>query len=213
MMRIRISTGAIVLFAALLLLLPLKWLLAALLAGSVHELFHYVCVSLLGGNVREICIGSRGVVMNAQPLSPYRQLLCTLAGPIGSLCLLFFARWLPRTAVCGMIHGLFNLLPLLPLDGGRILQILLFTFLSPPRAARVFRVLQRMIYLCLLAVSVLTAMRFSGFLLIPLFFLLPRILFRGTIMSPKHKRYGHDRITEANPADSAKTGTVHRRRI
>lgn len=212
-MKVKISPGALILLAAFLLLLPLNWLGAAILASLVHELYHILLVYLLGGCVREIQIGSRGVVMITEPLPTFRQLLSTLAGPVGSLSLLLVVRWLPRTAICGLIQGLFNLLPLLPLDGGRILEGVLSAFFSPPKAKRIFTYLQRG-FCGFLAVSCcLLAVRFGAILLIPAFFLLQRGLFGGTIETISHTRYGYDRITETNPADDAKTGAVHRRRI
>lgn len=211
MIKIRFSSYCLIYFAALLLLLPLNWLCAAILAALVHELFHLAAAYLLGGSVREIIIGSRGVVMEAEPLSPGRQWFCSFAGPFGSLLLLMLVRWLPRVAICGLIQGVFNLLPLLPLDGGHMLQQLLYGILKPSTAKCIFQMLQRLIRILLLAIGIASALYFGGFALIPVFFLLPRILFGGTIRRIKHKRYGHDRITETNPAMRAEACQVYRR--
>ena len=41
------------------------------------------------------------------------------------MILLLFAQWLPRTALCSWLLSIYNLFPLLSLDGGRALEILL----------------------------------------------------------------------------------------
>ena len=67
-------------------------------------------------------------------LSPVRELLAAAAGPVGSLSLMLMGRFFPRLALCGLVQGLFNLLPIYPLDGGRILRRALELAL-PDRAA------------------------------------------------------------------------------
>lgn len=122
---IQITPGFYLFAASLLLVLPLPWLMSAMVAAVVHELSHLLCVQLAGGAIREIRIGSGGIVMAAELEGNAREMLCVLAGPAGSALLLLFLRIWPRLAVCGLIQGLFNLLPVYPLDGGRALRCLL----------------------------------------------------------------------------------------
>lgn len=111
-------------FAALLVLtLPLNWLLAALAAAAVHELCHLAAVRALGGEVLEIRVRPGGAVIDAALPEKGRALLAALAGPAGSLLLLSLCRWFPRLSLCGAVQGLFNLLPVRPLDGGRALEL------------------------------------------------------------------------------------------
>ena len=56
-------------------------------------------------------------------MPPGRELLCALAGPAGSLLLAMLP--VPKLALCALIQGMFNLLPLEGLDGGRILGCIL----------------------------------------------------------------------------------------
>lgn len=119
---IRLDPWACVAWAGMVLLLPLQWLLAAVTAAAFHELCHMGAVYALGGEVREIRIGPAGAVMDVMLPGKGRELLAALAGPAGSFLLLFLHRGLPHIALCGLFQGLFNLLPLYPLDGGRVLR-------------------------------------------------------------------------------------------
>lgn len=129
---LRLDPGACLLGAMLLLVLPLPWLLAAATAAAFHELCHLGAVRVLGGQVRSLTVGPGGAVMEARLDGPWRATLAAMAGPAGSLLLLSLLRPAPRLALCGLIQGLFNLLPLYPLDGGRMLRLWL-----PARVSRV----------------------------------------------------------------------------
>lgn len=135
--KLRISPAACISAALLLLLLPLNWLLAAFLAAGFHELCHYIALRLCGMKANNLHIGTNGTVMETAPLSYIQELFCALVGPLGSLSLLLLLRWLPRTAVCAVFHAAYNLLPLYPLDGGRILRCGA-RLLLPPKASDVF---------------------------------------------------------------------------
>ena len=123
--RIRIDYGFYIFAAALLLIIPIRWILAAFLAALAHELGHYLAVRLLGGEISGGEITWRGARMEMFPMSPGRELLCILAGPAASFLLLCLARVFPRVAICGLIQGSYNMLPIAPLDGGRALHCLL----------------------------------------------------------------------------------------
>ena len=116
---VRVDVSACLMGAFLLLTLPLNWLLSALAAAAFHELCHGAAILLLGGRIWGVRIGSGGAVMETEPLSSGKELVCALAGPAGSLLLVLTFRIFPRVAVCALVQGAFNLLPVFPLDGGR----------------------------------------------------------------------------------------------
>lgn len=110
-------------------LIPLQWMAAWLFAVLIHELCHYLVIYLCRGNVYSIELGMGGAKMHAFIPSARREFLCAIAGPAGSLLLLVFARWIPKVAICGFLHAGFNLLPIMPLDGGRAVKSLLYSYL------------------------------------------------------------------------------------
>ena len=128
--RIRIHEDFYFFPAVLLLLLPLRWIVAAFLAALFHELGHYGAVRLLGGSVVSGEISCHGAKMTAAPMSPKAELRSVLAGPAASVLLLLLRHLFPRIAICGLIQGVFNLLPIYPLDGGKALRCIKYMWSS-----------------------------------------------------------------------------------
>ena len=112
--------------ALLLLLLPLDWLAAAIAAALIHELCHILVLYALKGRISGIHIHAGGCVIESAVTGKWREFFCILAGPIGSFSLLLLCRMVPKMAVCGLFQGTYNLIPVLPLDGGRLLRLILY---------------------------------------------------------------------------------------
>ena len=121
--RVEIQPGFGILWALLILTLPMKFLMAAMLAAFFHEACHALAVWCLGGRILNMTITAGGMVMEVSELDVKGECLCALAGPAGSLMLAVLP--FPTLALCGLVQGLFNLIPIMPLDGGRVLGCIL----------------------------------------------------------------------------------------
>ena len=114
------------LFAALMLLtLPLHWLLAAVFAAVFHEGCHWLMLKALGGDMRKIHIAIGGALIESELYGSPLEWMAILAGPVGSISLVFLFQLWPEASLCGLVHGIFNLIPVYPLDGGRLLRYFL----------------------------------------------------------------------------------------
>ena len=147
-------SAAFFLYAALMLLiLPLPWLLAMMIAAAIHELCHMAAICFFREKPGRLYVGARGAEIQLPEMGRGAELVCALMGPLGSICLLLLARWWPRLALCGLIQGLYNLIPLYPMDGGRILQCLAQILLPPPRARRFVNRIEKLWIIALIAAS------------------------------------------------------------
>lgn len=132
--KLRISGWAFVWLALLLLVLPLRWIVSAICAAAVHECCHILAIRLCGGRINGFRVGQSGAVLDTAMLTRHQELLCALAGPAGSALLVLTANRFPRLAVCALFHGIYNLLPLYPLDGGRAIRCAAALFLGEEKA-------------------------------------------------------------------------------
>lgn len=142
------------------LTLPLKWLVAAAAAACIHELFHMAAILLQGGKISRIVIKPLGTVMEAEGISGPQEAVCALAGPLGSLLPVLLIHRIPLIGLCALVQGVFNLLPIYPMDGGRVLLRLL-EILCPANAERLTKRIGLCVLAVLLAVTVVGAVVFA----------------------------------------------------
>jgi Zn-dependent protease len=139
--------------------LALLFFLLGLAASLIlHELGHALVAQRFGLKTREISLTPMGGFSNIDemPETPRVQLLVVLAGPLVSLSLAAIcfaisgagpaeitgpvawsdpdARPIMQLAWLNLVMGLYNLLPIFPMDGGRLLRAVLAWFMPYVRA-------------------------------------------------------------------------------
>ena len=107
-------------------------------AMVLHELAHASAMLACGGKIRRLTLRFADLHMEAAGLGYRQEFLAALAGPLMNLACgaAFRVRW-PAFAAYSLILGLYNLLPVWPLDGGRMMGCLLLERLPPASAERV----------------------------------------------------------------------------
>jgi Zn-dependent protease len=123
------------------------------LSVLVHELSHSVVARGFGLPVRRILLYPLGGVseIEREPQTPGREFLVSAAGPVLSLVLGFASLWLTKLVGEGSIPwivlrqlmyanilvAIFNFLPGLPLDGGRMLRAIIWKLTGRPGTATI----------------------------------------------------------------------------
>ena len=155
------STGGFwLILGALLLAASLRLLFWAAVAAAVHELGHVAAVRALGGRVGSFRLTGVGAVIQPRRermFSYGEECLVALAGPAASVLLAIGAATWGRhfggadayllTGV-SLALGVFNLLPIGPLDGGRILRAVASRWAGPDAGDRVCGLLTKVLYGC-----------------------------------------------------------------
>jgi stage IV sporulation protein FB len=145
--KVFISGGSVLCFSTLCLLASTQFLFITLIAALFHEAGHLLAIKLLGGKITELRIESTGaaIIYDGRRMSYKAELLTALAGPAFSFILAYIAArigrsggefWFTLSGV-SLVLCLFNLLPALTLDGGRMLYMALAHFFTEDTAEKI----------------------------------------------------------------------------
>ncbi len=109
-----------------------------LLAMTVHELAHLLAMKLCQIPALGVSLRLSGAMIRCGFCGYWQEAACAAAGPAASLALGFAViRIAPQLAAVSLLLGMGNLLPVYPLDGGRILRAVLMKKLDEGLAASV----------------------------------------------------------------------------
>jgi len=141
--RISVSWPFVFVLFILVLFFPLADLLPILFAALIHELGHCSAVLACGGRLDKIELGLAGAELyyRGERLSYGRDALIAAAGPFANMLAVWLSHefFRPQWAYfsgLNLLYCVFNLLPALPLDGGRILYALAAVWAGSENAER-----------------------------------------------------------------------------
>jgi Zn-dependent protease len=130
----------------------LIWIPILFISVLIHELAHAAMIGILGfGSSHVVLTGMGGVTINQRRARPWQDLLISVAGPASSFGLFFLSIWvarnvpaaqtdrmlqvlMPDLASANFFWGIFNLIPVPPLDGGHATREFFRMFLSERNA-------------------------------------------------------------------------------
>lgn len=125
----------------------LVWAPVIFISILFHELAHAGTIAAFGFGSSQIVLGGMGgVTINERKAKAWQDMLISAAGPMSSFALAFICRaiylsvpaaqndkmmmvFLPLMYWAGIVWGIFNLLPIPPLDGGKAFRNLLRTLM------------------------------------------------------------------------------------
>jgi Zn-dependent protease len=135
----------------------LLWIPVLFISVLFHELAHAGAIALFGYGSSQIVLGGMGgLTINRRQARPWHDMLISLAGPLASFALAFLIAFLrtripytgrdpmliallPILSAANLYWGIFNLIPVPPLDGGHVVRHFFRTFL-PEKTAFVISV-------------------------------------------------------------------------
>jgi len=174
--RIKISAEAALIAAFLYYIGDFGMIAAVLLPVLVHELGHLGALKALGLRATGLRVELRGFCIEYEgEAGRLGHALAAFAGPLAGVIYALAAatagrlsgyEWLSLTAGISIILSAFNLLPAMPLDGGRIAQSLLCAALGERAGERGIRFLSTAVGAALLVAGTLMTAAGGGIALL-----------------------------------------------
>lgn len=122
--RLSISPAFVALLCGMIYLDGSGFTVPFLLSCALHEAGHLMVMRLFDLHPARIHIGLTGTVISTVFLSHMTECLAALAGPLmNAVLVLCFRRLWPQLALVSTLLFCYNMLPVYPLDGGRVLRL------------------------------------------------------------------------------------------
>ena len=138
----------------MLLFVPVPWLIGWVLAAILHELGHLLALYIFRIKIYSLQLSVLGAKIVTEAISPFQEAICAFSGPAIGLLSLVFMKSFPYAALAAVIQSTYNLIPIYPLDGGRVMLALLNCFLPSRIAVKISNFVS---YAVILAITILGA--------------------------------------------------------
>lgn len=157
-LKIDYSYGFVIIAAFMILGGASEIILPLLIAVLVHEIGHLVAILSLGGKIRSIAFNMGGMTIDYDSFSftYLKDIICAVSGPFAGILFAYAASFLGLTVFSGICFSIniFNMLPVRPLDGGRIMYSVLMIAV-PFRGVTICRILEIAILVILSIMAIL----------------------------------------------------------
>jgi stage IV sporulation protein FB len=170
--KVVVSPGALLIIAAAICFLDTDMLICLALSVFCHEAGHFLALKLFHTPVRSLSVTITGLsaVCDRTELTYGAEALCVLAGPLFGALLAFSAAAAGYNLLAGvsMLLTLFNLIPVYPLDGGRLLELIMSYIFGVATGEKVARTVGAAVSFLLFVLGIYMCLFMRGGLTLPL---------------------------------------------
>lgn len=155
-MNIKIHYYILIFIVILYLLGSVKTFLNFYFFAIIHEVAHMIIAKMLKVRITEIAFLPMGV--NArfdENINYIKELVIAMAGPIASLLLAIFLR--PPYNIMNLFIFATNMMPIYPLDGGRIARIIFIKIFKYKKGIKIYGIFTKTLMSFLIIASVTIA--------------------------------------------------------
>lgn len=144
-------------------------LIIAFLFVFIHECAHYITAKLLKYNINSLEIFPFGGVLKINEsiiVNPFHEILISIAGPLSNIVFAFIFNNIIKINNIGnynlllecieinLMIGIFNLLPIIPLDGGRIVRAYLSMVLGYRKSVKIIMIISKTLCILLFCLGI-----------------------------------------------------------
>ena len=162
--RITISLALTLAAAFIYYVVSIETTIAIALPVAVHELAHIIALRFFGLKVKSVRAELTGLCIDYCGFAePVAHIAAAFAGPAGGFIYAYAASliaretgcaWMELSAGISLLLSVFNLLPVLPLDGGRALEAVVAALAGTRAAERLLDVLGLVLPIALMGLGV-----------------------------------------------------------